>query len=61
MKTPDNRKCIHESFCSFIDELKPLDYHSKLVIEILFKVLMDRSSAKIRQNGNEDFGNSEST
>jgi hypothetical protein len=60
MNIPDNRKSIHESFCSFFEELQPLDYHSKMVIEILFKVLMDRSLPKTRQNSNEQFWDSKS-
>jgi hypothetical protein len=36
-------KLAYESFDSFFEQFKPFDYHSKMVLEILFKVIMEKN------------------
>ena len=39
-------KLAYESFDCFFEQFKPFDYHSKMVLEILFKVLLEKNNAQ---------------
>jgi hypothetical protein len=42
----EKTKLGYDSFNSFFQKLEPNDYHSKMVLEILFKALLERKNAK---------------
>jgi hypothetical protein len=43
MDSNSKTKLAYESFDSFFEQFRPADYYSKMVLEILFKVITEKN------------------
>lgn len=46
-ESQEKTKLVHESFNCLFKQLEPFDYHSKMVLEILFKLILEKKHGKI--------------
>jgi hypothetical protein len=45
-ESQEKTKLVHESFGCLFKQLEPFDYHSKMVLEILFKVILEKKNGQ---------------
>jgi hypothetical protein len=45
-ESQEKTKAAYESFDLFFEQFKPYDYHSKMVLEILFTLLLEKRNGK---------------